>query len=119
MSINQDFSDLFAELNAAGARYLLVGGYAIAVHAEPRFTKDLDLWIDPDGDNPSRVYEALDRFGAPMQQFALEDLRRPEMVIQLASLPTASTSSPASTVSRSKMPGRLAPRRCTAITSCP
>ena len=75
MSINQDFSDLFAELNAAGARYLLVGGYAIAVHAEPRFTKDLDIWIDPDGDNPSRVHEALDRFGAPMQQFALADLQ--------------------------------------------
>jgi hypothetical protein len=55
MSINQDFSDLFAELNAAGARYLLVGGYAIAVHAEPRFTKDLDVWIDPAGDNPSRA----------------------------------------------------------------
>jgi hypothetical protein len=83
MSINQDFSDLFAELNASGARYLLLGGYAIAVHAEPRFTKDLDIWIDPDGDNSTRVHEALDRFGAPMQQFALADLQQPGMVIQL------------------------------------
>ena len=87
MSINQDFSDLFAELNAAGARYLLVGGYAIAVHAEPRFTKDLDIWIDPGGDNPARVHEALDRFGAPVQQFALADLQRPAMVIQLGVAP--------------------------------
>jgi hypothetical protein len=44
MAINPDFSDLFASLNAAGARYLLVGSYALAIHAQPRFTKDLDVW---------------------------------------------------------------------------
>jgi hypothetical protein len=41
MAVNRDFRDLFAALNAAGARYLLVGGYAVAFHAEPRSTKDL------------------------------------------------------------------------------
>jgi len=46
--VNPDFRDLFAALNAAGARYLLVGGYAVAFHAQPRFTKDLDVWTDPD-----------------------------------------------------------------------
>lgn len=43
MQVNQDFADLFAALNAAEARDLLVGGYAVALHAEPRFTKDLDM----------------------------------------------------------------------------
>jgi len=41
MPVNRDFRDLFSAFNAAGVRYLLVGGYAVAFHAEPRFTKDL------------------------------------------------------------------------------
>lgn len=87
-AINQDFSDLFAELSAAGARYLLVGGYAIAIHARPRYTKDLDLWIEPSAENAALVYEALGRFGAPLQHFSLDDLQRPDMVIQLGLPPS-------------------------------
>jgi hypothetical protein len=45
-------------LNGAGARYL-VGGYAVAFHAEPRYTKDLDVWVDPSADNAIRVFAAL------------------------------------------------------------
>ena len=47
MEINSDFRDLLRDLNAAGVRYLIVGGYAVMVHTEPRYTKDLDLWIEP------------------------------------------------------------------------
>jgi hypothetical protein len=66
MAANPDFSDLFAAFYDAGARYLLVGGYAIAVHANPRATKDLDIWVEPTRANAARVYEALGAFGAPM-----------------------------------------------------
>jgi hypothetical protein len=55
MAVNSDFRDLFAALNAAAARYLLVGGYAVAFHAEPRFTRDLDVWIEPSVENAGRV----------------------------------------------------------------
>lgn len=55
MQLNPDFSDLFAELNSAEVRYRLVGGYAVGVHAEPRFTKDLDVWIDFAPDNAARA----------------------------------------------------------------
>lgn len=58
MAINPDFRDLFAALNDAGARYLLVGDYALAVHSVPRFTKDLDVWTDPTSENAGRVLEA-------------------------------------------------------------
>jgi hypothetical protein len=88
MFINQDFSDLFAELNAAGARYLLVGGYALAVHSRPRFTKDLDVWIEPNPQNAARVHEALARFGAPLQHFTIEDLQQPGMVVQIGLPPS-------------------------------
>ncbi len=43
MDVNPDFRDLFVALNEEGAEYLLVGGYAVMAHTEPRFTKDLDL----------------------------------------------------------------------------
>lgn len=59
MAINPDFRDLFAALNDAGAKYLLVGGYALAVHAVPRFTKDLDLWVESTAENATCVMAAL------------------------------------------------------------
>ena len=66
MSLSSDFRDTLSELNAAEARYLIVGAYAVAWYAEPRFTKDLDLWVDPVEDNAERVWSALAKFGAPL-----------------------------------------------------
>jgi hypothetical protein len=43
MKINSDFKDLLRDLSEAGVRYLIVGGYAVMVYTEPRYTKDLDL----------------------------------------------------------------------------
>ena len=59
MATNRDFRDLFFELNAAEARYLVVGAYAVTYHSRPRYTKDLDVWVDPDPDNAARVWRAL------------------------------------------------------------
>jgi len=83
VAINLDFRDLFAALNAAGARYLLVGGYAVAFHAEPRFTKDLDVWVEPVSTNASRVHAGLQAFGAPLQDLTAGDLERPGLVLQI------------------------------------
>jgi hypothetical protein len=74
---------VFAALNAAKARYLLVGGYAVAFHAQPRFTKDLDVWTDPDAANAARVYEALRQFGAPLHELTASDLARLGTIFQI------------------------------------
>jgi hypothetical protein len=81
--VNPDFRDLFAALNAAAARYLLVGGYAVAFHAQPRFTKDLDVWTDPDTANATRVFEALRQFGAPLNELTAADLSRAGTIFQI------------------------------------
>ncbi|MBN1264370.1 MAG: hypothetical protein JXA25_02675 [Anaerolineales bacterium] len=47
-------------------RYLIIGGYAVIQYAEPRYTKDLDLWISTDRYNAQSVYTALKAFGAPL-----------------------------------------------------
>lgn len=64
--MNPDFKDLLQALNAHGVRYLIIGGYAVIKYAEPRFTKDLDIWVSPDIENASKVYTALVEFGAPL-----------------------------------------------------
>ena len=66
MFVNSDFSDLLRLFNEYGVRYLVIGGYAVIQYAEPRFTKDLDLWISTDTTNALAVYNALKSFGAPL-----------------------------------------------------
>lgn len=87
MRLNQDFKDLCAALNATGAKYLLVGGYALAHHAHPRFTRDLDLWVEPTPENASRVHAALVDFGAPAEMFSADDFVRPDWTVQLGIAP--------------------------------
>jgi hypothetical protein len=65
MDLPPDFSDLLAELAHAGAEAVVVGGYAVAFHARPRATKDIDFVLRPSPENLDRVARALDRFGAP------------------------------------------------------
>jgi len=62
---NPDFKDLLTALEGAKAQYLVVGGHAVGVHARPRTTKDLDIWIGEEPENRRRVAEALRMFGAP------------------------------------------------------
>lgn len=64
---NRDFRDLLAAFSAHDVRFLIVGGYAVTFHSRPRFTKDLDLWVDPTPENSQRVAAALSAFGAPLQ----------------------------------------------------
>ncbi|CAN5788314.1 nucleotidyl transferase AbiEii/AbiGii toxin family protein [soil metagenome] len=88
MAINSDFRDLFVALNAAGCRYLLVGGYAMAAHGAPRFTKDLDIWVEPKVTNAARVVEALTAFGAPREHLVGIDLTAPDTIFQIGVPPS-------------------------------
>jgi hypothetical protein len=68
-----DFKELLSIFNAHSVKYLIVGGYAVSFHAQPRVTKDIDLLIKPDAENATAVYAALARFGAPMEGLTPED----------------------------------------------
>ena len=63
-TMTSDFAEMLSELNAAGVEYLVVGGYAVTAHGQPRTTKDLDLFVRPTPDNAARVLVALRRCGA-------------------------------------------------------
>jgi hypothetical protein len=81
--LTKDFKEFSASLNASGAEYLVVGGYALAAHGHPRYTGDLDFWIGTARSNARRVLEALARFGFGSLQITEEDLSRPDSVVQL------------------------------------
>jgi hypothetical protein len=85
--VNADFRDLFAALNDAGARYLVVGAHAVAFYAEPRFTKDLDVWVEASPANAPRVIAALQTFGVPMSGVTEADFGRPEITLQIGVAP--------------------------------
>jgi hypothetical protein len=64
--LSQDHADLLLALNAHGAKYLVVGGYAFGAYVQPRATKDLDIFILSDRENAVAVFRALADFGAPL-----------------------------------------------------
>lgn len=69
----KDLKDLLSAFNDQHVRYLIVGGYAFGVHAEPRATKDLDVFISNDAQNSEAVYRALAQYGAPLHGLTPKD----------------------------------------------
>jgi len=70
----QDYKDLLSAFHAHGVKYLIVGGYAVIFHSQPRFTKDLDFFIKADAANAQATYAALAEFGAALQDIRPEEL---------------------------------------------
>lgn len=66
MPINPDFKDLLRALSAEPVEYLIVGAYAVTYYSEPRYTKDIDIWVRPSLENAHRLWRALESFGAPL-----------------------------------------------------
>lgn len=87
MHPNSDFRELLNLLNEAEARYLVVGGYAVIEHTEPRYTKDLDVWISSDRENAERTYAALKAFGAPLLNITVDDFTNPDLVYHMGRPP--------------------------------
>lgn len=84
-ALNVDFQDIILMLCEAGAEFLIVGGFAVAWHGYARSTGDFDILVRPSADNARRVFAALVRFGAPLQDAGLTetDLTRRELVYQI------------------------------------
>lgn len=93
----QDFKDLLSLFNELGVKYLIVGGYAVSFHSQPRFTKDIDVFIKADHANAEATYAALNRFGAPLTAIRADDFADPNQFIRFGREPVAVTSFPAST----------------------
>jgi hypothetical protein len=74
-------------LNRHGAKALVVGAHAVAFHAKPRFTKDLDLFVEPSAENARRLLRALEDFGFGSLGLDVADFATPGRVVQLGVAP--------------------------------
>ena len=81
--LNQDFKEFIGSLNAKHVRYLVIGGYAVALHGHPRYTKDIDVWIELSPENAAKMVQALEQFGFESLQLQADDFLTPDQVIQL------------------------------------
>ena len=81
--LNQDFKEFIRSLNDNKVRYLVVGGYAVALHGYPRYTKDMDVWVERTPENAARIVKALDQFGFGSLNLKESDFTEPDQIIQL------------------------------------
>lgn len=84
---SQDFKVLLSILVKHEVRYLVIGGYAVMLYSEPRWTKDLDRWIAIDVANARAVFNALKEFGAPLAGLTAEDFSKPGYFYQMGNPP--------------------------------
>lgn len=79
----QDFEELLESFNKHGVRYCIVGAYAVAFHVRPRYTKDMDILVEPSLENGRKIVEALATFGVGSLRLQPEDFAKPDKVIQI------------------------------------
>jgi len=70
-------------LNAHQIKYLVVGGYAVTIHGYPRYTNDIDIWLEIDKTNAENLIETLIDFGFGSLNISADDFLKPDKVIQL------------------------------------
>ena len=81
--LNQDFKEFIQLLNNNQVNYLVIGGYAVAIHGHPRYTKDIDIWIEISEENSQKIIAALTEFGFGSLGLTAQDFQEPHQIIQL------------------------------------
>ena len=77
MKTEKDYEEFLELLNKHNVRYCVIGAFALAFHARPRYTKDMDILIEPTTDNAKRLLIALDEFGFGSLNLAVKDFIDP------------------------------------------
>lgn len=86
--LNPDFREFIQSFNDNRVLYLVVGGYAVALHGHPHYTKDMDVWVELDPDNAASIVKALDQFGFGSLGLRESDFLVPDQIIQLGYPPS-------------------------------
>lgn len=83
MDVCPDYEEFFKSLNAHNIKYLVVGAHAVIFYSEPRYTKDIDIWVPSELNDPKNVWKALKDFGAPLRHLTLDDLANKKLIFQI------------------------------------
>ena len=87
MNLEKDFADFVELLNKHEVDYMVVGGYALAFHGEPRMTGDMDIWIDCAQSNAEKMVTVMKEFGMGSLAFRAEDFSEPGIINQIGQPP--------------------------------
>ncbi|MFH1246133.1 MAG: nucleotidyltransferase [Candidatus Omnitrophota bacterium] len=74
-------------LNKDKVKYVIIGAYAVSYYTEPRYTKDLDILIEPSAENAKKIYTALKEFGAPLAGITEEEFSKEGLIYQIGVAP--------------------------------
>jgi len=85
--LSKDFKEFIALLNKNNVKYLIVGGYAVAFHGHPRYTKDVDIWIEINPENADKIVTSIKQFGFDSLKLKQEDFLISDQIIQLGQPP--------------------------------
>ena len=85
--VSPDYEELFSTLNAYKIKYLVVGAHAVVFYTQPRFTKDLDVWVSTALNDSQRVYDALKAYGAPLRGLTPKTFAKPGIILQIGVAP--------------------------------
>ena len=87
MILNPDFKEFFQLLNKNNVRYLVIGGFAVAFHGYPRYTKEIDIWLWINPENAKNVVRTLEDFGFKSLGLSIDDFLESETIIQIGHPP--------------------------------
>jgi hypothetical protein len=87
MKVEKDYEELFKFLNRHKVKYCIIGAYAVAFYVKPRFTKDIDILVEPSEENSKRIVRALNDFGFKSLKLSSKDFRTKGKIIQLGCEP--------------------------------
>ncbi len=83
MKVEKDYEDFLKLLNKNSVKYCIIGSFALAFHAKPRYTKDMDILVEPTKENADRVIQTLKEFGFESLDLTRDDITTRDQVIQL------------------------------------
>ena len=83
MTLDPDFEDFIKLLNQYEVEYMIIGGYAMAFHGRPRYTGDLDIWINISEYNAKKMLKVLEEFGFSSLNFREEDFMKENLINQI------------------------------------
>lgn len=83
MRVEEDFADFLRLFNKHKVKYCIIGAFAVGFHGYPRFTKDIDILVEPNKDNAEKIIKAIREFGMISKDLTEEDFSQKNKVIQL------------------------------------
>jgi len=85
--LNEDYKEMLQLLLEEQVDFIIVGAYALGAHGYPRATGDIDIWVKPNNTNSRKLYKALARFGAPLEQIEIDDFSMEGIIFQIGVIP--------------------------------